>query len=418
MASSHSIFVKLNLFFIFTVIALIAFFYMTIREFEAQELHLIEKKVLHDEAEIRRIILEEEGDLRKRFKKEGYRIIDDPSFIKSEIKQIYRHPPSSFPLIVSERIMDGRLKIYRDKDNLYFELIGPQHSTMIASPVKTYQPKWIPLLFGSMMAILVLLYWTILRSLKPLKTLAEQIRLFGEGNMNISTRSEKKDEIAFVANQFDAAVKKMKAMKEARTLFMRNIMHELKTPITKGKLSVALMGEGEEEKILKQAFDRMEQLIQEMAQIEKITSQSFKLNIETCDFQKIIDEVAALLFIDRKKHIKLLCRSCKLRADCKMMTIVLKNLIDNAMKYSPDKQVNLCCKKGEIIIINHGEPLSRDFEEIMEPFAKGDSGNSNESFGLGLYIVKSILDAHGAELTHRYEDNVHIFTIKGLKTVR
>ncbi|WP_201351832.1 ArsS family sensor histidine kinase [Hydrogenimonas urashimensis] len=414
----HSLFFKLNLFFLFTVAALIAFFVMTVREFEAQELHLIEKKVLHDEAEIRKIILEEVGDPEKRFKARGYRVIEYPETIKSDLKQIFRHPPSSFPLIVSERILDGRLKIYRDSDNLYFELIGPDHSTMIASPMDVYRPKWIPFLFGSMMAILILLYWTMLRSLKPLKTLAEQIRRFGEGNMDVSTKSEKRDEIAFVANQFDAAAKKIRAMKEARTLFMRNIMHELKTPITKGKLSVALMNGGEEEEVLRRAFERMEQLIQEMAEVEMITSQSLDLNPDVCDLKTMVNDVSTLLFIENDRRVQFVCHPCKVIADCKTLTIVIKNLIDNGLKYSPDNSVEICCKKGVIQVINKGEPLPKNFEEIIEPFAKGEPNHSEDSFGLGLYIVKSILDAHGAELDYRYEGGRHIFSIRGLKPAK
>ncbi len=413
----HSLFFKLNLFFLFTVTALIAFFVMTIREFEAQELHLIEKKVLHDEAEIRKIILEEVSDPEKRFRAKGYKLIEYPEMIKPQLKQIFKHPPSSFPLIVSERILDGRLKIYRDSDNLYFELVGPNHSTMIASPMDVYRPKWIPLLFGSMMAILILLYWTMLRSLKPLKTLAEQIRRFGEGNMNISTKSEKKDEIAFVANQFDAAARKIRAMKEARTLFMRNIMHELKTPITKGKLSVALMEKSDEEQVLRRAFERMEQLIQEMAEVEMITSQSLDLEFGTCDLKTMVNDVSTLLFIENDRRIKFVCHPCKVEADCKLLTIVIKNLIDNGLKYSSDNSVDICCKDGTIEVINDGEPLPKSFEEIIEPFAKGEP-NHEESFGLGLYIVKSILDAHGAELSYRYENGRHIFSITGLKPVR
>ena len=414
----YSLFFKLNLFFLFTVAALIAFFVMTIREFEAQELHLLEKKVLHDEAEIRKIILEEVGDPEKKFKAKGYILIEYPEPIKPKLEQIYAHPPSSFPLIVSERIADGRLKIYRDSDNLYFELIGPKHSTMIASPLDLYRPKWIPLLFGSMIAILILLYWTMIRSLKPLKTLAEQIRLFGEGNMNISTKSDKKDEIAFVANQFDAAAKKIRAMKEARTLFMRNIMHELKTPITKGKLSVALMNGGAEEEVLRRAFDRMEQLIQEMAEVEMITSQSLDLEFSVCDLKNMVNDVSTLLFIENDRKVKFVCHPCRVEADCKLLTIVIKNLIDNGLKYSPDNAVDICCKNGVIEIINSGEPLSKSFEEIIEPFAKGVPSATEESFGLGLYIVKSILDAHGADLVYRYENGRHIFSIRGLIPVK
>jgi two-component system OmpR family sensor kinase len=194
-------------------------------------------------------------------------------------------------------------------------------------------------------------------------------------------------------------------------------MHELKTPITKGKLSVALMEKGEEEQVLRRAFNRMEQLIAEMAEVEMITSQSLELVYDDCDFEKMIESVSMLLFTDvMDQKINLTCeRRCTIHADCKMLTIVLKNLIDNALKYSTDNRVDICCRNGEIKVINTGEPLDRSFAEIIEPFTKGDANHSHASFGLGLYIVRSILDAHGAELDYFYWQGRHHFIIKGLE---
>ncbi|BDY13336.1 ArsS family sensor histidine kinase [Hydrogenimonas cancrithermarum] len=413
----HSIFFKLNLIFLFSLATLIAFFVMMVREIQTQELRLLEKKVVTSESEIRKIIIHDGKNLEESFRSKGYRPIEDPSAIRAKLKPIFQHPPASFPETLQERIHDGRLKIYRDGNHLYFELIGPTHSRMISTPIDAYRPKWIALFFGSMIGVVLLLYWTMRRSLIPLKTLATQIRRFGEGDMTISTRSDKKDEIAYVANQFDAAVKKIKAMKEARTLFMRNIMHELKTPITKGKLSVALIEEGVEAEILRRAFSRMEELIQEMAQIELITSQSLELKMQKCDLETIVENVATLLFVEPER-IKLSCHPCSIVADCDLITIVLKNLIDNAFKYGTDKRVDLCYRKDVLEVINKGAPLAQSFERMIEPFAKGSPSGSKESFGLGLYIVKSILDAHGAELSHRYEKGRHHFVITGLKPAR
>ena len=413
----HSIFFKLNLIFLFSLAALIAFFVMMMRELQTQELRLLEKKVVSSESEIRKIIVQDGKNLEEIFKAHSYIPIKDPSSIRAKSTPLFQTPPASFPSTLRERIRDGRLKIYRDSEYLYFELIGPGHSRMIATPLDAYRPQWIALFFGSMIGVIILLYWTMRRSLMPLKTLATQIRRFGEGDMSISTRSDKKDEIAYVANRFDAAVRKIKAMKGARTLFMRNIMHELKTPITKGKLSIALIEGGVETEILRRAFSRMETLIQEMAKIERITSQSLELKMQKCDLKTIVENVATLLFIE-PEQIRLSCHPCSIIADSDLITIVLKNLIDNALKYGTDKRIDLCYKKGVLEVINKGAPLAQSFERMIEPFAKGSPSDAKESFGLGLYIVKSILDVHGAELSYRYEKGRHHFVVTGLKPVR
>lgn len=413
----YSIFFKLNLIFLFSLITLIAFFMMMMRELQSEELQRLEDRVIQSELEIRKILLTSNQNREEALKTHHYLPIKDPSSIKEKLTPIFQTPPPSFPTPLQERIRDGRLKIYRDDHYLYFELIGKQHSRMIAIPFESYRPQWITLFFGGMLGLIILLYWMMRRSLYPLKTLAKQIQRFGEGDMTISTRSDKKDEIAYVANQFDTAVRKLQAMKEARTLFMRNIMHELKTPITKGKLSIEFLEESEETKVLRHAFSRMEQLIQEMADIEFITSQSFQLKMRPCNLYEMIHRVAKLLFI-HPEQIQCFCHPCTLIADCDMLTIVLKNLIDNALKYGEGEQIQLCYKKGVLEVINRGEPLTQDFEQIMEPFTKGSSRHAKESFGLGLYIVKSILDAHGARLSHHYHHGHHYFVIHGLKPLK
>ena len=266
----HSIFFKLNLIFFVAVVTLVAAFVMMVREIETQQIRILENRALDAEAKIRKIILRSGHHLEESLRKEGFTIIRHPERINATLTPLLQPPPSTLSPALKQRIEDGRLRFYTDGSRLYIQLSGPKKSRMIAVPIEAYRPKWIAIFFGSMLGVIVLLYLTMRRSLRPLKKLARQIQRFGEGDMTISTKSNKLDEIAFVANQFDAAAKKIRAMKEARTLFMRNIMHELKTPITKGKLSVALMEENDVSDVLRRAFSRMEHLIAEMAKVELV----------------------------------------------------------------------------------------------------------------------------------------------------
>ncbi|WP_456323707.1 ArsS family sensor histidine kinase [Hydrogenimonas sp.] len=414
----HSIFFKLNLIFLLAIIALVSTFVITVREIKIQQTRMLENHALDAEARIRKIILKSRNNLEKSLRKEGFWIIEHPEKINAKLTPLLQPPPPTIPLGLKRRIEDGRLRFYTDGTHLFIQLSGPKGSRMIATSIEAYRLKWIIVFFIGILSTIVLLYWTMRRSLKPLRKLAEQIQRFGEGDMSISTKSAKQDEIAFVANQFDAAAKKIRFMKEARTLFMRNIMHELKTPITKGKLGVALMEENDISNMLRRAFSRMEQLISEMAKVESITSKSLELQMKRCDLHKIIEDATTLLFVEPEK-IRLSCQPCIIEADCEMMTIVIKNLIDNALKYGDDDKLDIHYTKGTLEVINKGKPLARDFKAMVEPFAKGLPDDtqkaSNESFGLGLYIVKSILEAHGATLSHYYKKGRHHFVITGIR---
>ncbi len=95
------------------------------------------------------------------------------------------------------------------------------------------------------------------------------------------------------------------------------------------------------------------------------------------------------------------------KADFELFTLAMKNLLDNAIKYSTDKHVTVKIKKDRVEIINKGEALPETIENYFKPFHTSKSG-----LGLGIYIVKSILDIHHMELAYRYEEGNNIFTVK------
>ncbi|MBL1244361.1 MAG: hypothetical protein COA39_008230 [Sulfurimonas sp.] len=83
-----------------------------------------------------------------------------------------------------------------------------------------------------------------------------------------------------MANEFNNAAKKISALIESRNLFLRNIMHELKTPITKGRFSVEMLEDTKHKERLLNIFIRMDSLINEMALVEEISSGFESTNIE------------------------------------------------------------------------------------------------------------------------------------------
>ena len=85
---------------------------------------------------------------------------------------------------------------------------------------------------------------------------------------------------------------------------------------------------------------------------------------------------------------------------------MVKNLLDNGIKYSTDKQITVIIDDNTLKIINKGEALKEPLENYFKPFH-----TSKKGLGLGLYIVKSILDIHQMELDYQHEDGENIFTV-------
>jgi len=265
--------------------------------------------------------------------------------------------------------------------------------------------------------ILAFLYIGIYRSIHPLSKFREKMEEFKKGNMNIdlSEYAERKDEIGYIARELNGAVHNIKKNLNSRVWFIRNIAHELKTPITKGKIALELLENEKADKkiIFSNIFARLELLINELFTAEKIAIAGVNLNMVPCSLDDIISKAEALLFTDNLySQIDLTSdKDYMIRADSEMLIIALKNLLDNGIKFSDDKKVSVKIEKGVLSFVNKGpKPLMTD-EQIFEPFSKDQSLKNKDGFGLGLYITKQILQKHNVEIIYGYKEGKNIFSI-------
>lgn len=264
------------------------------------------------------------------------------------------------------------------------------------------------LIFSFIFLLILALYFWIIKSLRPLSKLKSQIQTFSKGNLDINCKSDKKDEIAEVANEFDHAVTMIRELLHSRQLFLRAIMHELKTPIAKGRLVSEMLPDKKNKSRMHSIFERLNLLIDEFAKIEKITSKNFDLTIKTYKMSDLLEASIDLLMIEHPKRlieIKM-HEDFQTKVDFELFTLTLKNLLDNAIKYSSNKQVYVIIEDHGIQIINQGEVLKEPLENYFKPFH-----TSKKGLGLGLYIIKSILDIHHMRLHYHYEEGKNIFTI-------
>ena len=263
--------------------------------------------------------------------------------------------------------------------------------------------------FVSLLVVITILYINTLKKLLPLKELKDKVINFGDEKFDFElSNSRSKDEVTLLANEFKKSAQKLKNIKESRNIFIRNIMHELKTPITKGKFLLQLEKSDENIEKLKMVFNRLESLINEFATIEELISQNRVLEKKSYFLEDLLDNAKDILMID-DNCVKNSYENIKLNVNFKLFSIAIKNLIDNAIKYSNDKKVEVLTQNEDILFVNSGKKLEGDFEKYLEPFY---SKSSNESFGLGLYIVFNILKANGYNFLYKYEDGKNIFTIK------
>ena len=284
---------------------------------------------------------------------------------------------------------------------------------------KEFQPyryEVIKAVFSVVAVILLAAYIFVIYKIKPLRKLKRQIVKFANGELDgVQNVGNGKDEISEVSEAFYEAVCQIKALNDSRHLFLRNIMHELKTPITKGLIAAQMIEKSKNQERLISVFHKLENLINELAAIEQITSKIGLTNKTPCLMRDLIDEAIDIAMVE-KEHVGISeLDEVRVMVDFKLFSVAIKNMIDNGIKYSTDKHVNIMVSKDHMKFITQGEKLKNDLDFYIQPFIKGE--DAQKSFGLGLYIVSNILEAHGLKFGYEYKNGMNVFIFENLQDI-
>ena len=284
---------------------------------------------------------------------------------------------------------------------------------------KEFQPyryEVIKAVFAVVAVILLAAYIFVIYKIKPLRKLKRQIVKFANGELDgVQNVGNGKDEISEVSEAFYGAVCQIKALNDSRHLFLRNIMHELKTPITKGLIAAQMIEKSKNQERLISVFHKLENLINELAAIEQITSKIGITNKTPCLMRDLIDEAIDIAMVE-KEHVGISeLDEVRVMVDFKLFSVAIKNMIDNGIKYSTDKHVNIMVSKDHMKFITQGEKLKNDLDFYIQPFIKGE--DAQKSFGLGLYIVSNILEAHGLKFGYEYKNGMNVFIFENLQDI-
>lgn len=314
--------------------------------------------------------------------------------------------------IYQKELVNSRIRIFVFEENKYIYLQSRGYNIMLQDFQKRdYSATIVFGLFSIIFLLLLVLYIILMKKLEPLKNLHQAIIEFSYGNMNVNITNDSKDEIGQISQSFNSAVTNIKKLIESRNLFMRNMMHELKTPITKGNFLVEMLEDKEIEKqTLKKLFYDMNSMISSLANIEKTTMSQQQLIKEKLDINVLLDQTLTLLEIQKEKVIIKKQKQKDIYANQELFIIVLKNLIENAMKYTTVLPIHIIINDKEIIFQSTSEKLKYDLEYYLQPFSQ-ETKNS-EGFGLGLYIVNEILKLHSMNLTYSHSKGINSFHIQ------
>ena len=298
--------------------------------------------------------------------------------------------------------------------------LAPSRSSIIRNGVplenlKELSSPRIWILWFIVNSVMMAFFIAVLRKLLKLRNLKNFIRKAGEKDKFKPIKIEANDEIGQIASEFNATMQKINTMKEARALFLRNILHEFRNPIMKGRIMADIIAEllqdDKFKNILKQIFIRLEITLGEVVKVEKLVSNEWGLKKNKHRVIDIIDHSIDLLLLKDTSRIEVRADNeiSAVEVDFELYATGVKNLIDNALKYSSGK-VLVSIDKNTVCISSIGDKLEAERLDFERAFNRKVEA-SNSGLGLGLYIANQIFKKHGHTLKYKYEDGKNNFLI-------
>lgn len=244
----------------------------------------------------------------------------------------------------------------------------------------------------------------------------DEIGVLASSLNTMASRLQKTMEELTIANeQLTDDVEKFKSLEEGRRNFFAAVSHELKTPLTilKGQIENMILGYGDyqnHEKYLPEALkatEDIEHLVKEIIAISKMESMDLEDTLQEVSLKQTVnDTIQAILPLAQDKDIQIhqnINTDMVLSVNPNLWNKALSNIIGNAVRHSPcgnDVFVTFQSNKNGITLVieNTGASIPEvDLPHMFSPFYRADKSRNKAAggSGLGLYIVKTILDLHG-----------------------
>ena len=331
---------------------------------------------------------------------------------KNNLKILKELPNSANQIIYSQDYTFGKIEILKEMfdDEFIIKINYLDEEYILRTPdEKNLNEKNILnfLVFLDIF-VLFLIFLYILNLLTPLKKITKEITNFANGELSSRININSKDEIGILADSFNKMATSLENSIKTREELLRDIGHELRTPIAKGKFAIEKIDDFSQKELLKKIFIDLEILTNELIELEKLNLT--KLNLTTFSAETLIIESLEKLYLEDESKIEIkINEDFKISGDLHYLSTALKNLIDNALKYAISFPIIIETNKNEISISNKGTKLSKELEYYLKPFTQELS--QRDGFGLGLSIVKKIMDKHGFQVDYFYENEFNIFKI-------
>ncbi len=245
--------------------------------------------------------------------------------------------------------------------------------------------------------------------LKPLRWLNDGVQQVSRGNLDYRLPVKRLDEFGVLAGAFNSMTGRIRDMLHAREQLLLDVSHELRSPVTRMKVALEFMPDSPVTHGLRADIHDMEAMISEIVETQRLGSPYGRLNPEPTDLGVLVQELVAerahscpaIIFEKASPGVTAMIDRTRMRT-------VLKNVIDNALKYSDagsgPVRIAVLKRDSDVVVqvrdAGQGIPIE-DIPHVFEPFYRVDKSRSKHTggYGLGLSICKVIMEAHKGGIT-------------------
>ena len=258
-----------------------------------------------------------------------------------------------------------------------------------------------------------------MRQIQPIREMVQATRAYADGEFDVRLRTDDLgEEMEELASSFNSMADSLAEMERQRRDFIANVSHELKTPMTTiagytdGILDGTIPPARERQylQIISDESRRLSRLVRRMLDISQIQSKEMKkTEFDVCESMRLslLSMEQRILQRELDVEAEIPEDSVMVLGDNDLITQVIYNLLENATKFAVPRStlyLGLRCTGEKAVVTVRNEGLSIAPEEIpllFERFHKSDKsrGVDKDGYGLGLYVVKTILDQHKEEIT-------------------
>jgi signal transduction histidine kinase len=269
-------------------------------------------------------------------------------------------------------------------------------------------------------AIVLLVTWTLTRRIVgPIEELRGAARDLARGNLGRRVDTRGSDEIAELGRSFNAMATELENQQSLRRNLVHDVVHELRTPLTALRCRLdsvtdsistdprkAIAGANEE-------IDQLTRLVEDLHELALAEARELKLNISEAPLAPIVESAARAAGLESDPRLRLMLdNSIVVRGDAVRLRQVVLNILANAARYTPIEgtiTVSASHRDRETLVEVHntGSSLSPDeIAHVLDRFYRADPSRQRASggTGLGLTIVKNLIEAQGGRVWARSDD--------------